>query len=488
MSEVVTAEQLAQRALDVGIIDDRQLQSVWSEFGTTNVGVGEFTQALVRRNLLTSYQLERLTKNLKTGFYYGDYRVLYCVGSGTFARVFRAVHKDTGQVFAVKVLRARHSSPRDAELFRREGQLGASLKHPNIVPIHEVVSQGGNNFMVMDFVEGRNLREFLRVRKKFEPLEAADIVIGMVSGLHYAFQRGVTHRDLKLSNVIVSSSGASMLLDFGLAGLEADTDDESANPRTIDYAGLERATGVRKDDTRSDIFFVGCMFYQLLSGRPPLAETRERAQRLSKTRYQNIPPLGSVVSGVPASIALVVGKAIEFEPSRRYQSPGEMLTDLKLAVHRIKSGADQESGGQAAELASREGLDANGQPRKIMVIENDVKRQDVMRELFKRNGYRVLVTNDAGRAVERFGNDPNAADIVLFCSAAGGMATLKAFNQFGEVSTTRSVPAVLLLDETHSSWAKDALTAPHRRIAQMPIKLRQLRETVSLALTPAASG
>ncbi|QDU88789.1 Serine/threonine-protein kinase PknB [Pirellulimonas nuda] len=486
MSEVVSAEQLAQRALDVGIVDDRQLQSVWSEFGTTNVGVSEFTQALMRKNLLTSYQLERLTKNLRTGFYYGDYRVLYCVGSGTFARVFRAVHRDTGEVFAVKVLRARHSTPRDAELFRREGQLGASLKHPNIVPIHEVVSQGGNHFMVMDFVEGRNLREFLRVRKKFEPIEAAEIVVGMTSGLHYAFQQGVTHRDLKLSNVIVSSAGVAMLLDFGLAGLEADAEDEGANPRTIDYAGLERATGVRKDDTRSDIFFVGCMFYQLLSGRPPLSETRERAQRLSKTRYQSIPPLGSVVAGVPTSIAMVVGKATEFEPGRRYQTPGEMLTDLKLAIHRIKSGTEAETGPQNAELLSREGLDAGGQPRRIMVVESDVKRQDVMRELFKRNGYRVLVTADPQRAVDRFAQDPNAADIVLFCSAAGGRATLQAFNQFGEASTTRDTPAVLLLDELHGPWAKEAATASHRRLAQMPIKLRQLRETVLMALTPSA--
>src|SRR4029078_6790246 len=125
------------------------------------------------------------------------------------------------------------------------------------------------------------LRDFFKVRGKFEPMDATKITMDALAGLHYAFQKGITHRDLKMSNVILSSEGEAKLLDFGLAGLEGG-DDDTANPRTIDYAGLERATNVRKDDTRSDIFFVGCIYYQLLSGKPALAETRERSQRLSK--------------------------------------------------------------------------------------------------------------------------------------------------------------------------------------------------------------
>ena len=98
-------------------------------------------------------------------------------------------------------------------------------------------------------------------------------MVDIAAGLSYAFERGICHRDLKMSNVLVSSVGQAMLLDFGLAAAENDDAANSPNPRTIDYAGLERATGVRKDDQRSDIYFLGCIFYHMLTGKPPIVET-----------------------------------------------------------------------------------------------------------------------------------------------------------------------------------------------------------------------
>ena len=205
----------------------------------------------------------------RNGFFYGDYKVLYLIGTGTFARVYRAAHRHTGDIRAVKVLRRRFAdNPIESERFLREGQMGATLRHPNIVPIYEVLSAGGTPFLVMDFIEGRNLREFIKIRKKFEPAEATRIVADVAAGLAYAFERGICHRDLKMSNVLVSSRGQSKLVDFGLAAAEGQEDDETANPRTIDYAGLERATGVRKDDPPQR---------HLLSGHDLLSSAQRRA-------------------------------------------------------------------------------------------------------------------------------------------------------------------------------------------------------------------
>ena len=171
-----TAEQVAQRAFDLGLLDERQLRDVWGSFGSHTVPIEEFLQTLVRREFLTNYQVERLMKGDRTGFFFGEYRVLYLVGSGTFARVYRAVHRRTGQIVAVKVLRNRYSENRaQAGLFVREGRVGCALRHPNIVPIYEVVSEGKNHFLVMEFIEGRNLREFVRIRKKLDPLEATQM-------------------------------------------------------------------------------------------------------------------------------------------------------------------------------------------------------------------------------------------------------------------------------------------------------------------------
>jgi serine/threonine-protein kinase len=113
-----------------------------------------------------------------------------------------------------------------------------------------------------------------------------------------------------------------------------------------------------------------------------------------------------------------------------------------------------------------------------MVVESEVKLQDLFRELFKRNGYRVLVASDPERAMDRFFGDPRAADLVLFNTASIGRPALDVFNRFGRETATRDLPAVLLLDERHRAWASEAELADHRRIVQAPVKQRQLREAI----------
>ncbi len=475
----LTAEQLAQRALDVNIVSEDEIRGAWAEVGTHNADYEEFKQILVRRGLLTNFQLERLEQGYRTGFVYGDYKVLYLVGAGTFARVYRAAHRETNELFALKVLRkSKSDDPSEADLFRREGELGMQLKHPNIVAIHEVYSKGKTHYLVMDFVEGHNLRDFFKVRGKFEPLEAARITEGMVSGLSYAFQKGITHRDLKMSNVIVSSDGVAKLVDFGLAGLGGTVEEggEGVNPRTIDYAGLERATNVRKDDMRSDIFFAGCIFYQLMSGHTPMSENRDRTKRLDKSRFQNIRPISEVDPKLPLALVRVVNKAMEMDPDRRYQTPAEMLADLKLAAKRVRENRDLPV--QAAESGPLEGHDANGEPRKLMVVESDTKMQNVLRDLFKKYGYRVLLTSDPDRLFQRFYENSKTADAVVLSSGHIGSSAVEAFNRFGEESSTKSTPVVLLLGDQQAAWQKNAKPDEHRIVLQMPVKSKELRQAI----------
>lgn len=497
----MNAEQIAQRAFDLDLLSERQLQDLWGEFGRRNVPTDEFVQFLLRRELVTNFQLDRLLKGERSGYFYGDYKVLYMVAGGSFARVYRAVHKETGVVRALKVLRKRYSDdPAQTEHFLREGQVGISLRHPNIVPIYEVSSKGRTHFLVMEFVEGRNLREFLKIRKKLEPAEATRMMIEITSGLRYAFDHGVSHRDLKLTNILISSKGQAKLVDFGLAATDANLADEKigehVNARTIDYAGLERATGVRKDDQRSDIYFLGVIYYHMLAGHSPLSETRDRIQRLSKSRYVDIVPLQEAEPGVSKMVAGIIGQAMHIDPEKRYQNPAQMLVDLNIATERLAAGDDR--GGDAADhadgrlQADRErlatALASDSQRRGLMVVESSAKMQDVFRQELKKAGYRVLVISDPRRALERFQDDKKPADVILFSTGQIGEPALTAFQEFAGGGQTASLPAILLLAAEHRSWAKQVQEqlAPHRIVLQMPIKLSQLLEVMGKMVPPVA--
>jgi serine/threonine protein kinase len=477
-----SAEDFARRAFDLNLLDQRQLESVWAELGSRNVSSAELQRALVRRGLLTNYQVDKLARGDRVGFFYGDYKVLYLVGTGSFARVYRAVHTGTEKVVAVKVLRKRFSEdPAMTEQFIREGEMGARLRHPNIVPIYEVHSNRKMHYMVMDFIEGRNLREFVRVRKKLSADEALKFCIDIAAGLTYAAEHGIRHRDLKLSNVLMSSTGRAQLVDFGLAavtgGVDEDLGGDAVNPRTIDYAGLERATGVRKDDPRSDIYFAGCMLYHMLSGRAPMAETKDRTQRLSKTRFESITPIAQLEPNLPQRVVMLVNKAMELNVNRRYQSPAEFLSDLRLTQKRLQN---QNNGVSLSPLDE-------GNDKAVMIIDSNPSLQDAFREGLKRVGYRVLVLSDPSRAIDRCDTQERVADCVVFGCHSLGRTGLAAFNRFAVLERTKNVPAILLIAEKQGDYVNDAHLNDHRVVATMPLKMREFRGVLKQLLTATSS-
>ncbi|MEI8376231.1 MAG: serine/threonine-protein kinase [Planctomycetota bacterium] len=475
-----SAEQLLQRALDLELLTERQFQEVWASVGTRLAPVEDVKKQLLRGEYMTNYQLERLAKGERSGYFYGPYKVLYAVGAGTFARVFRAVHRQTGEVVALKVLRKRYRDrPEQAALFLREGKLGLTLRHSNIVPIYDVATDGKSHYLVMEFIEGWNLRDLVKIRTKIEPLQATQLTMGMVEGLRYAFEHRLTHRDLKLNNVLVTTSWQPKLVDFGLAALDenyGESMDDIPNTRTIDYAALERATGVRKDDTRSDIYFMGCIFYHMLTGQPPLMETRDRLQRLNKQRFLEVIPIQQCDPTLPHWVCTVVSKAMMLDVARRYQSPAAMLADLAIAERQLIECGDMVSA-EAASAAMGNYVEAK-QPT-VLVVESNPKWQDIFREGFKRVHYRVLVIADPERAVARLRQDNKAAQCIVFCAQDLGKAALNGFNLLSGDDQTVSVPAVLLLDEPQKGWKEHASVAAHRIVLTMPITMKDLRSKLA---------
>ncbi|MFQ3593373.1 MAG: serine/threonine-protein kinase, partial [Gemmataceae bacterium] len=265
--EVTDSTHFGLLAVKVGLITQPQFAEAMAEAreeaNSQNPDLPILIRILERRSLLTNFQTSKLLKGDLDGYFAGGYRILYKISSGSFGRVFRADDPRTGRVVAIKILRRRWSEDQQRiDLFIREGKVGLTLKHPNIVEVLAIDqdAQTKQYYLVMEFVEGGNLREILAIRKTLKVEEALRILEDAASGLAYAYSRGVTHRDIKLTNILVSTQGEAKLTDFGLAQLFASIGrEEEQVDRTVDYAGLEKATGVKAGDVRSDLYFLGCV-------------------------------------------------------------------------------------------------------------------------------------------------------------------------------------------------------------------------------------
>lgn len=466
----MTAEEIGQLAVQMGLVSERELQSVWSEIGKHDADVETFVQTMIKKELLTNFQVERLKEGRTKGYFHGDYKLLYAIGAGTYARVFRATNMKTGDIRAVKVLRQRYS--KTPEAFLREGELGKTLVHPNIIRIYDVGSEKGYFYMVMEFIEGQTLFDFLKIRKTLTPAEALPIIAEIASGLQGALALGVTHRDMKLTNVMLTSKGHAKIADFGLAAM-GNEEDEDANPRTCDYAGLERATGVKKGDPRSDVFFVGCILYEALCGIPALEPTKDKALRASTVRFQNITPITERMPQLPTVVAAVVNKAMALDPGKRYQTPQAMYDDIKRILDKL---AADPSG----KILENMKLDDAPIAHSLMLVEGDVRRQEKLREVFKKLNWRALITVDPKRAMDMFLKDRERAEIIVFLSKDLSEDVIRIFNELPEMDTPFSkVRGLIILDESQIHWRAKLNEDNWRVVLQMPQTVKQMIVTMN---------
>ena len=487
-------DDMVQRTLNVGVLTQEQVNDIWSEIGTKAASAELFLKAALRRGLLTNYQVDRLVAGDTFGFFFGPYKALYMVGAGTFARVFRAVHRETGEVCAVKVLRARFSdNAAFINHFLNEAKLVSQLKHQNIVPVYGADSSGFLHYMAMEFVEGQTLREFLKIRKKVEAKTVAQIGIDICSGLEYALRtQKLPHRDLKLSNVMLSSGGQSKIVDFGLASIAQEKAGEEIpflrNQQSVDYIALEKASAAPKMDPRSDLYFLGCMMYQLLSGQSPFVETKDRTKRMDRNRFFNVKPVQTIEQGIPGSFSFIVNKALMVNVDQRYQSPSEMLVDLRGVLKRLDSGAADETAatlrfdGINAMKADREERIQKLEKATVMIVDSSPKMQKGLEKLMGQLGFNTISVSEPDEIIEKFKENDLAAQCIVFNGQSLGMRAVRGFNDFAQRRGLKDVAAILLLDAGQSDWA-DAVTPQHHRVVlTMPVTVKQFREAMNWLL------
>jgi serine/threonine-protein kinase len=261
----------------------------------------------------------------------GRYRVLRRLGSGGMADVYLVEDQQLGRRVALKLL-YRHLAEdvQFVERFRREASSAAGLQHPNIVGIFDRGEWDGTYYIAMEYIEGHTLKEIIRERGPAPPEAAVDVVLQILRAARYAHQRGIVHRDLKPHNVLIDEDGRVKVTDFGIARAGAsDMTETGSIMGTAQYLSPEQAQG-RPVDARSDLYSIGIVLYELLTGRVPFDAESPVSVALKQVSELPVPPR-EIDPTIPPALEAVVLRALEKDPARRFADADEFIEALHAA-------------------------------------------------------------------------------------------------------------------------------------------------------------
>jgi len=298
---------------------------------------------LVRRDWLTPFQVNQIFQGRARELLLGPYVLLERLGQGGMGQVFKARHQVMNRLVALKVMRGERLGNAEAiARFRREIQSAAQVAHPHIVLAHDAGQVGDQHFLVMEFIEGMDLA---RLSKKAGPLpvaQACDYVRQAALGLQHAHERGLVHRDVKPSNLLVSTDGTVKLLDLGLARSLApaasgghDITRSGAVVGSPDFLAPEQARDAHVVDIRADIYSLGCTLYFLLAGRPPFPES-SLTQKLLWHQQTEPTSLNTLRADIPAEVIGIMQRMLAKNPADRYGTPAEVAAALAPHCHGAK--------------------------------------------------------------------------------------------------------------------------------------------------------
>jgi len=258
------------------------------------------------------------------------YEILQILGEGGMGAVYKARDRELDRMVALKVIRPELAgSQAIIDRFKQELLLATQVTHKNVIRIYDLGEAEGMKFITMEFVEGEDLRSLMHQKQKLPPVEAVEIMLQVCRALEAAHSVGIIHRDLKPQNIMRDKTGRILVMDFGLARtLEGDGMTQTgALVGTMDYMSPEQALG-KELDQRSDLFTLGLIFYELLTGKMPYKADSVVASLLKRTQ-ERAAPVSSHDASIPRPLSDIVGKCMDPDVKLRYQSAGEILADLE---------------------------------------------------------------------------------------------------------------------------------------------------------------
>src|SRR2546430_9235389 len=267
----------------------------------------------------------------------GNYQILEEIARGGMGEIYRAPHRPSRRIVALKRILSCHADSRETLMrFRREAQAAAKLDHPNILPIYEVSeSEDGLPFFSMKFAGGGSLLEAAPALRR-EPRRAVALMAKVARAVQYAHVQGILHRDLKPGNILLDGGGEPLVSDFGLAKWLQPNSDLTRTPSifgTPGYIAPEQVNGSNGNLTpAADLYSLGAVLFHLLTGRPPF--TGEHALKvIQQASEKPAPKLRSVAPALDRDLETICAKCLEHEPQARYRSAGDLAEDLERWLH-----------------------------------------------------------------------------------------------------------------------------------------------------------
>jgi eukaryotic-like serine/threonine-protein kinase len=260
----------------------------------------------------------------------GRYEIVRLLGQGGMGAVYQAHDRELEREVALKIIRAdMAANPEILKRFKQELILARLITHKNVIRIFDLGQAEGIKFITMEFIEGEDLQSVLRRKKKLEPKEASNIISQVCRALEAAHAEGVIHRDLKPQNIMLDKSGRAYVMDFGIARsvMASGMTQTGALIGTPDYMSPEQAKGIPLD-ARSDLFTVGIIFYELLSGKAPF-EADTTMGKLWKRTSEPARPLGELDQTIPQPLCEIVRRCLEIDPEKRFASAAELLRQIE---------------------------------------------------------------------------------------------------------------------------------------------------------------
>lgn len=269
----------------------------------------------------------------------GHYKLIDELGRGTFATVYIARDTKTNRIYAVKIMH--HELSDDGELlarFQREAHILLHLSDPHIVRIFDYGDESDLHYIVMDYIDGQNLKYHILTHGPIEPLLALDYARQIAEGLDTAYKHGVVHRDIKPQNIVINSKGVVKITDFGLARSRETVTLTQSNVfmGTAYYIPPEQAESGRSADTRSDLYSLAAVLFEMLTGHPPF-EGDTAVDIVIKHMNEKVPSLCRIRPELPPEMDLFMQKAMAKAPADRYSTPHEFISALEQLQQRLQA-------------------------------------------------------------------------------------------------------------------------------------------------------